>query len=83
MSERLPYPPPWQDCATLCAHLCISERTVDAWVRQGILPPSRMRGGKRMWKWSEVESYMEGRTDIVPQDLADRIRHATREAANG
>lgn len=83
MTHVLPYPPPWQDAATLCAHLCISERTIDAWVKDGILPPARMRGGKRMWKWSEVEERMQGEAGIVPeQDLAQKVFHATRKAAN-
>jgi predicted site-specific integrase-resolvase len=83
MKTVLPYPPPWQDAETLCAHVCIGERTLDAWVRQGILPPAKMRGGKRMWKWSEVERYMEGNTAIVPeQDLAQKVHHATRQAAH-
>src|ERR1700682_5526562 len=43
--------PPWQDKPTLCMCLCLSENTVDAWVRQGLLPPPRKRGGKLMWKW--------------------------------
>jgi hypothetical protein len=42
------YPPPWMDKATLCEHICLSERTVDAWVKQGLLPPPRLRGGKLM-----------------------------------
>jgi hypothetical protein len=83
-ARRLPYPPPWQDASTLCAHLCISEGTLDNWVRTGELPPPRQKGGKRMWKWAEVEQYMDGGTGIVPeQSTAERIRNATREAATG
>lgn len=82
MKNPLPYPPPWQDAPTLCAHLCISEGTLDNWVRQQILPPARPRGGKRMWKWSEVESYMDGNTAIVPEDETVRVFHATKQAAS-
>lgn len=82
MNRALPYPPPWQDAPTLCAHLCISEGTLDNWIKQGILPPAKPRGGKRMWKWVEVEAYMEGDSAIVPeQDLAQRVYHATRQAS--
>jgi predicted site-specific integrase-resolvase len=84
MTKPLPYPPPWQDIATLCAHLCISEGTVDNWVKQGILPAGRMVGGKRMWKWSEVEAKLDPATGIVPEaDLAARVYNATKQAANG
>lgn len=84
MKPQLPYPPPWQDAATLCAHLCISEGTLDAWIRQGILPAARMRGGKRMWEWAEVERLMRGDGGIVPDDdLVRRVHDATKAAANG
>ena len=85
MSKPLPYPPPWQDAATLCAHICIGERTLDAWVREGVLPPARLVKGKRMWKWTEVERYLESDATLAPnaavQTQAERIRDATRQAA--
>jgi predicted DNA-binding transcriptional regulator AlpA len=82
----LPYPPPWQDKATLCEHLCASENTIDAWVRQGLLPPPRKIGGKLMWKWAEVDRHLEKRADGVqssPDAQAEAIRNATRRAAQG
>jgi ribosomal protein RSM22 (predicted rRNA methylase) len=76
----LPYPPPWQDIATLCAHICVSPNTVDNWVAAGILPPPRKRGGKLMWKWAEVDAKLsEGATS--PDSEAERIRNGTRAAA--
>jgi predicted site-specific integrase-resolvase len=51
--------PAYLDIGRLCEELSISERTADAWVRQGILPAPRARGGKRLWKWTEVESYLD------------------------
>ena len=82
MSDRqLPYPPPWQDCATVCAHLCISESTLDNWIKREILPAARMVGGKRMWKWAEIERALDGEGDTLEQDLASRIYHATKAAA--
>ena len=85
MNQPLPYPPPWQDTTTLCAHLCISEGTVDNWVRQGILPAARMVGGKRMWEWAEVERRMRGDTGIVPADetrVARQVFDAAKKAVN-
>ena len=81
MKNALPYPPPWQDATTLCAHLCISEGTLDNWIRQGVLPPARMRGGKRMWEWAEVERQMRGEAGIVGEpDIRLEVYNATRQA---
>lgn len=76
--RRLPYPPPWMDMPTLCAHICVSHMTVDNWVAQGILPPPRKRGGKLMWKWDEVDELLtKGKAD--GESLAERVRNGTRE----
>ena len=81
MNARLTYPPPWQDLATLCANICVSERTVDAWVADGILPPPRKRGGKLMWKWSEVDDRLtNGKPGASPDAKAEEIRNGTRRA---
>lgn len=82
MTERSDWVPPWQDMATLCANICVSERTVDAWVAQSILPPPRKRGGKLMWKWAEVDEWLtNGQPGRSPDAKADEIRNATRRAA--
>jgi hypothetical protein len=82
MTTRLPYPPPWQDVATLCEHICVSTTTVENWVVQGILPPPRKRGGKLMWKWDEVDAYLtNGKVAGSPDAEAERIRNGTRKAA--
>ena len=75
--------PAYLDTARLCEELCISERTVDAWVRQGILPAPRQRGGKRLWKWIEVERCIDnGAPSVAVADPeAERIRDATRQLA--
>jgi predicted site-specific integrase-resolvase len=74
--------PPWQDAPTLCAHLCISEGTLDNWVRQGILPPAKARGGKRMWEWAEVDRIMRGEPGVASEDIVARVYHATKIAAS-
>ncbi len=67
--------PAYVDIARLCQELCICERTVDAHVKQGLLPPHYKLGGKRLWKWSEVERYIRHGPS---ETEADRIRNATR-----
>ena len=75
--------PAYVDIGRLCRELSISEHTVDAWVRQGVLPSPLLRGGKRLWKWAHVERQLDGDdTAIVSADAqAEGIRNATRKAA--
>jgi len=76
------FTPPWLDKAMLCRSICASDTTVDNWVAQGILPPPRKRGGKLMWKWSEVDERLTlGHVGISPDDECERIRNGTRAAA--
>ena len=72
--------PAWVDKATLCRETCLSDRTVDAWVRQGLLPPPRTRGGKLMWRWTDVDAYLDrGGKDAPasPETQQEAIRVAT------
>lgn len=81
----LPYPPPFQDLRTLAEHLCAAESTVENWVKLGLLPAPRKVGGKRMWRWKEVEHHlavMAPATASSPDDEAKRITEATRAAAS-
>lgn len=71
--------PPWMDKATLAKCICAGDTTIDAWVAQGILPPPRKRGGKLMWKWSEVDERLT--VGGSPDSLAERIRDGSRKAA--
>jgi predicted DNA-binding transcriptional regulator AlpA len=85
MTDRpLNYPPPWMDMVTLCKHTCLSSATVDNWVAQGILPAPRKRGGKLMWKWAEVDQFLDnGGAGGSPDALAERIKNGTRQEATG
>jgi predicted DNA-binding transcriptional regulator AlpA len=62
--------PAWVDKATLCRETCLSERTVDAWVLQGLLPPGRPRGGKTMWRWSEIDEWLDRGGPEEPEETA-------------
>lgn len=68
--------PPWQDMPTLCKHICCSDVTVTKWVAEGILPAPRKRGGKLMWKWSEVDERLTvGVPDRSADPQAEEIRN--------
>jgi len=79
MSTRLPYPPPFQDLRTLSEHVCLSERTIENAVKMGQFPAPKMQGGKRLWRWKDVEKHLAADTDAAPS-MADSIREATRNA---
>lgn len=82
MTVRLPYPPPYQDIDVLAEHISLAPRTIEEWVRIGKLPPPKVRSGKRLWKWKEVEQCLDGDPNLVPSspDEAARITEATRHA---
>jgi predicted DNA-binding transcriptional regulator AlpA len=80
---KMNYPPPFQDLATLSAHICVSESAIENWVKLGLFPPPRKVGGKRLWSWREVERHLAGNKELVasnPDELAERIKNGTREA---
>jgi len=77
--------PSYVDAPRLCEELSIGERTVDAWVRQGIIPAPIQRGHKRLWKWTEVERYLEDGGPNMPTSAdakADEVRNATKRLAD-
>jgi predicted DNA-binding transcriptional regulator AlpA len=81
----LPYPPPFQDLRTLAEHLCTGESTIENWVKLGLFPRPRKIGGKRLWRWKEVERFLAATEDAVaavPDAQAEAIRNATRAAAS-
>lgn len=82
----LPYPPPFQDLATLSEHVCMAERTIENAVKMGMFPKPKMQGGKRLWRWKDVERHLAADGDAAPTtpaEQAERIRDATRKALQG
>jgi hypothetical protein len=77
----LPYPPPFQDLATLAEHICAAESTIENWVRLGLFPEPKKVGGKRLWCWREVERHLAKVGDTAsPDELAERIKNGTKAA---
>jgi hypothetical protein len=79
----LPYPPPYQDINVLAEHISLAPRTIEEWVKLGKLPAPKVRSGKHLWKWKEVEQCLDGNAGLVPSSPDDetaRIREATRGA---
>lgn len=79
----IPYPPPWMDLTTLAEHICCGERTIETWIRQGTFPQPKRQGGKRLWRWKDVEKHLALSDNLSAQSEADevlRISNATRQA---
>lgn len=74
----LPYPPPFMDLATLAEHICCGESTIENWVKEGKFPEPKRQGGKRLWRWKDVEKHLARGPDPQAQSEAERIREATR-----
>ena len=77
--------PRYMDIATLKQCVSATERTIETWIRTEGFPPPIMRGGKRFWRLADVDRWFddEARSGAASTDeLADRIRHATRTAAS-
>lgn len=62
----LPYPPPYQDLATLALHLCAGETTIENLVKLGQFPKPKKLGGKRVWSWREVRRFIEALKSELP-----------------
>lgn len=79
--------PPWQDTPTLCKNICATPNTVTAWVSERILPPPRKRGGKLMWKWSEVDEWLtvgppQGTSDPQADEIRNNVKRALETRAD-
>ena len=81
MRSRLPYPPPFQDLATLSEHICTAQSTIEHWVTLGLFPAPKKLGGKCLWSWKEVETCLSNAEEMItaPGDDLLRIREATRK----
>ena len=73
--------PAWIDKATLAHEICLSDRGIDQWVRDGVIPPGRMRGGKLMWRWSEVDRCLDqGGFGVQALSVEDQVKQRARAA---
>jgi len=68
-----PYAPDYVDATTLAYRLCVSESTVEKLERDGKLPPRHDVFGFRRWKWSEVETVIDGRESVERSKFVERL----------
>jgi predicted site-specific integrase-resolvase len=70
------------DLATLAEHICYGEGTIELWVKQGSFPVPVKQGGKRLWRWKDVERHLVRNGNLASSldDQAAQIREATRAA---
>jgi predicted site-specific integrase-resolvase len=68
-----PYAPDYVDAATLAYRLSVSESTVEKWEREGKLPARRDIFGIPRWKWSEIETLVDGRNSVERSKFVERL----------
>jgi predicted DNA-binding transcriptional regulator AlpA len=72
MNEKMP---PWVDVETLVWATCSTKTSIENYVEQGKLPPPRKLGGKRIWRWAEVEDWLNnGPPSAKLSDLTERVK---------
>lgn len=74
--------PSFVDIDRLSMEVCLSPDTIEAHVKQGIFPPPRKQGGKRLWSWAKVRRHLDppdGETPTSPLDQAREITNAVRK----
>jgi hypothetical protein len=52
----------------------------------GNVPEAALQGGKRLWRWKDVERHLAAEADdapTAPSEHAQRITNATRKALQG
>lgn len=73
--------PAYLDRQALARHISKCPKTVDIWVRLGKLPPPKPSG---LWKWTEVEHYLDHGSDTTSDSPSpftpEAIRASTERA---
>lgn len=74
--------PAWVDMARLCREICSCPSSVDILVRDRKLPPPKRLRGKFLWRWKDVDAWIEaeGPPGEESVSLEARIRDETRQA---
>jgi predicted DNA-binding transcriptional regulator AlpA len=76
--------PQYVDLRRLAREISWGESTIEAAVKAGTFPQPRKKCGKRVWKWKEVEEYLDAPDSVAsPVNLAEKIRKATLMVSNG
>ncbi len=57
--ERWIYPPDYVSAETLAYRLDCSRSTIDAYVRQGLLPRPEMIGNLQRWDFGQVKAFIK------------------------
>lgn len=63
-----PRPPSYVSKATLAAELDVSESTVDAYVKRGLIRKPYRVGGSARWCWAEVDADLRRRAAAGDED---------------
>lgn len=73
--------PAYMDIKRVVFETSYSESTIENLLRLCKFPRPRNKCGKRVWKWIEIEAFMD-REDDAPLSEAERICQATKRLSN-
>jgi hypothetical protein len=65
---------------TACRQLDMSDDTFDKYVREGVLPGPKLRGGLVRWKWSEIVAALDGGGAVVIEASQDAFERGLARA---
>lgn len=74
--------PDFMPLAMVAKRISVGKSTIENWVKQGIFPPGKKIGGKRLWEWTVVRDHLALNPQLTAEsdsELGDRIREATHE----
>lgn len=74
--------PSYMDIRRVSFETSYSESTIENLLKKGKFPRPKIKCGKRVWKWIEVEAFMD-REDDEPLSDAERITQAGRRLFGG
>lgn len=69
------YPPDYVSAETLAYRLDCSRSTIDAYVRDGLLPKPELIGNLPRWDFAEVRTFIKANNTRAPAALRNGVLH--------
>ena len=73
--NQRPYPPDYVSAETLAYRLECSRATIDAYVKQGCLPPPEFIGNLRRWDFAKVKAFITTHNATARATVSNGVLH--------